>query len=203
MAGEQRNFDIAVVGTMIVSIVGAIESLEVDKGVAALWGAGGAVVTAIIGYWKARSADANARKVATIAADAALATNAKSVFVERVTAERAVWRRELRDHGAELVALLRWSAHRHSIDWHRVLRLCSEISMRLNPSGRDPDISGEQKHALDRQIHALLDEILLTSAKRRADHQRIGDALEIAIAKLLKQEWDKSKIEALDGKLAN
>ena len=40
------------------------------------------------------------------------------------------------------------------------------------------------------------------SARAQRDHQRLGDALEIAVAKLLKQEWDKSKQEAIDGKLA-
>lgn len=199
MTRESLKSDLPIIATTIITAVTAVASLTVDKNLALAVTAVGSIVAAFISYMKARGADANARRVASIAADALTNANAKTVFVESVTAERAVWRKEMREVATALVAAMRWSANRHRIDWEKVYLLCSEIRLRLNPAGRELPRPSEDKHPLDRTIHALLDEIVDSSSKDRTYHRGYADSLEAAMAKLLKQEWDKSKQEAVDG----
>jgi hypothetical protein len=195
MTIESLKSDLPIIVTTVFTALAAIISFPFDKNLAVAFTAFGSVIAAFISYMKAR-------KVATIAADAIINTNAKTVFVESVTAERAIWRREMREATTVLTAALRWSAKRHRIDWEKVYLLCSEIRLRVNPAGRDVVENKNGEHQRDRAIHSLLDKIITTSSKDREAHCDYAEELEAAMANLLKQEWDKSKQEAIDGCVA-
>lgn len=200
MTDEPKSLELPVAATLIITVISTVAALPFDKNLATAFTALGAIATAVLSFVKSRSTDKNARRVANIAANALVLTNSRSVFAERVTAERAVWRSELRGLGSCLVTLLRWSARRQKIDWQEALRCASGIRLRLNPLGRGAAPAGIDLHPLDREAHHLLDEIMATSPRDRGDHRRFADALEIVLAKLLKQEWDKSKSEATAGR---
>ena len=133
---DEPNFsprtDLPVIIAAFGTAVAAVVAVRVDHNLATVATAAGAVVTSLLGYLKARRADANAQTVARIAADAVMGTNAKTVLVETVTAERAVWRRELRAAAAELATALRSSSARRPFDATRLDHLISEIRLRLN-----------------------------------------------------------------------
>ncbi|MBB4146383.1 hypothetical protein ACFSUK_25790 [Sphingobium scionense] len=56
-------------------------------------------------------------------------------------------------------------------------------------------------HDADRAVHLLLDAIANAGKSGTAPHAMLADQLEERMAALLKGEWDKSKLEAVSGKL--
>lgn len=192
--------DITVFASAAATIVAAVAAVKIDHNAATVATALGAVFTALIGYRKARRAELNAVEVARIGADATLDTNAWTVLVQTVTSERAVWRREMRSASTELTTILREEEPKPERNWTRVDRLGSEIRLRLNPAGRKPD-SATGRHALDHAVHTALDVVTAPDRKVLTHRSESADALERAIADLLKQEWTKSKREAVTGRL--
>lgn len=190
--------DLPIILSSVGTIIVAIAAVKIDHNLATVATAGGAVITALIGYRKAARADANSRAVAHIGADATLDTNARTVLVQTVTAERAVWRREMRSAAAELVTILRELDPTPSRDWTRIDRLDSEIRLRLNPAGRGTAGEGGE-HALDNAVHTALDTLEGLDRKAGGKHAGPADVLERAVADLVKHEWDKSKEEAVSG----
>lgn len=192
--------DIPVIASSIATAIAAIAAVRIDHNLATVATAAGAVVTALIGYRKTSRVEANARAVARIGADATLDTNARTVLVQTVTSERAVWRREMRSAAAELATILREADPTPARDWTRADRLGSEIRLRLNPAGRE-DAAAGGRHTLDHAVHASLDAIRRLDRKAGGNHDGSADTLERATADLVKHEWDKSKGEAVTGRL--
>jgi hypothetical protein len=205
MTVELDRSDLTVVVSSVVAAAGLVSSLTFDKTLGTIMTAAGVIVTAIFGYLKARRAEASARRnaldVAGISAGAAIDTNAKTVLVQTVTAERAKWRSELREVVTELTALLRASAKNEEVIWQKVDQLRSGVRLRLNPAGRGPAPIGIDKHEKDRQIHDDLDALDQAGHDGKAQHAVIAERLERHMADILKQEWDVSKVEAVTGKL--
>jgi hypothetical protein len=149
-----------------------------------------------------KSARDSARDVANIAATTSTDNTAKTVLVQTVTAERAKWRAEMRDHVERLVALL--NAHERGgpeADWEQVDRLRTGVRLRLNPTGRKPSPAGGDMHEADRAVHQVLDAIAAAGKSETTVHAGLAARLEEHMAALLKSEWDKSKNEAVSGKL--
>lgn len=142
------------------------------------------------------------RIAAEVAAAAEIATNDKSIFVGSVTSERAIWRREVRIAATSAVSLLRSSGSGDKINWLDIYVACSDISLRLNPVTRQPLNVGQGEHLNDRAVQVAVDNILLSPRRDRREHVRLAMALEIAVQKVLKQEWQVSKKEAKTGTLA-
>ena len=202
----------AAVGTAT-AIAGILAHLKFDNSITMALTATGVIATALSGYFKSRSAAKSAREseksardsardVANIAATTATDNNAKTVLVQTVTAERAKWRAEMRDHVERLVALLRaYERGDSEADWEQVDRLRTGIRLRLNPNARTPPPTGGDKHEADRAVHQVLDAITAAGKSGMAMHAGLADRLEEHMAVLLKGEWDKSKNEAVSGKL--
>lgn len=202
----------AAVGTAT-AIAGILAHLKFDNSITMALTATGVIATALSGYFKSRSAAKSAREseksardsardVANIAATTATDNTAKTVLVQTVTAERAKWRAEMRDHVERLVALLRtYERGGSEADWERVDRLRTGIRLRLNPNARTPPPTGGDKHEADRAVHQVLDAITAAGKSGMAMHAGLADRLEEHMAVLLKGEWDKSKNEAVSGKL--
>ena len=202
----------AAVGTAT-AIAGILAHLKFDNSITMALTATGVIATALSGYFKSRSAAKSAREseksardsardVANIAATTATDNTAKAVLVQTVTAERAKWRAEMRDHVERLVALLRaYERGGSEADWERVDRLRTGIRLRLNPNARTPPPTGGDKHEADRAVHQVLDAITAAGKSGMAMHAGLADRLEEHMAVLLKGEWDKSKNEAVSGKL--
>lgn len=205
MAVKLDRSDLIVVVSSVVAAAGVVSSLTFDKTLGTIMTAAGVILTAIFGYLKARRAEASARQnaldVAGISAGAAIDTNAKTVLVQTVTAERAKWRSELREVVSELSALLRASARNEDVKWQKVDQLRSGVRLRLNPAGRGPAPTGIDKHEMDRQIHDDLDALDQAGHDGKAQLAVIAERLERHMADILKQEWDVSKVEAVTGKL--
>lgn len=197
--------DLPAIASTIVATAGVVASLKFDPTIGTVLTGLGVIATAVLGYVKARRAEAatrrNAIDVANISANATIDTNAKTVLVQTVTAERAKWRSELREVVTNLTALLRASARGEVIDWQEVDRLRGGVRLRLNPKGREAAPTGGDGHSLDRVIHADLDALGQVRPTGAAQHDEIADRLERHMADLLKQEWDVSKDEAVSGKL--
>ena len=198
---EITREDFAFGATAIVSAATVIAGLSFDKSLVTALGAAGTIATAVFGYLKARRAEATALAVAQVGADAAIETNSKTVLVGSVTSERAKWRAEMREISAELMALLRASARGERIEWRRVDRLRIDVQLRLNPKGREPATATGDNHKIDRRLHTQLKRLRSSGARDRGVHGTIAGELEDDIADLLKGEWEKSKEEAVDGKL--
>ncbi|KQN14082.1 hypothetical protein [Sphingomonas sp. Leaf30] len=197
--------DLSAIASTVVAVVGVVASLKIDPTIGTVTTAVGVIATTGFGYLKARRAEAATRKnaidVANISAGATIDTNAKTVLVQTVTAERAKWRSELREVVTELTALLRASARGETFEWQEVDRLRGGVRLRLNPKGRGAAPTGVDEHPLDRLIHADLDALGQTGPAGTGQHDGIADRLELHMADLLKQEWDVSKDEAVTGKL--
>lgn len=197
--------DLPAIASTVVATAGVVASLKFDPTIGTVITAIGVIATAVLGYVKARRAEAatrqNAIDVANISASAMIGTNAKTVLVQTVTAERAKWRSELREVVTDLTALLRASARGETVDWQKVDRLRSGVRLRLNPKGRGAVPTGVDGHPLDRVIHADLDALGQAGPAGTGEHHGIADRLERHMADLLKQEWDVSKDEAVSGKL--
>lgn len=145
---------------------------------------------------------AGAQVAATVAANAEIATSDKSIFVDSITSERAIWRTELRTATVNVTTALRASAKRLKVDWSTVLQGCTEITLRLNPVTRAELQPGDQKHAKDRAVYVAVDAVLATTPRDRGAHEGLAAELEKAVQSLLKQEWQVSKNEARSGLLA-
>jgi hypothetical protein len=196
-----------------IAIVGVLADLKFDSSFTMALTAIGVIATALLSYFKSRSAARSARvseksardsarDVANIAATTSADNTAKTVLVQTVTAERAKWRAEMRDQTEQLAALLR--AHErggNEIDWERFDRLRTGIRLRLNPIGRTPAPAGGDTHNFDRQVHKVLNAIATGGKSETVLHAALADQLEEHMAGLLKGEWDKSKCEAVSGKL--
>lgn len=147
--------------------------------------------------------EARGRQVAAeVKAQASLAVGDKAVLVDAVTKERARWRSELREVAARLVAHLRASGSGRQYPFEEVQRLRAEIVLRLNPAGRPGMKLEPGEHELDRKIHLILDGLWADDGTPRPEHVDMAAALEVAVQRLLKQEWTVSKKEAVDGVLA-
>lgn len=199
------------VGT-VTTIAGVLADLKFDNSFTSALTAVGVIVTALASYWKSRSAAKSAREsekaahasadsVAKIAAKASTDNTSKTVLVQTVTAERATWRAEMREHTSALVKLLHASARSEEVPWTEVDRLRTGIRLRLNPAGRGPATKTPDKHALDRAVHTVLDELTTAGSNGAALHGGIADALELSMAPVLKGEWEVSKEEAVTGEL--
>lgn len=201
------------VGT-IIAIAGILAHLKFDSSVTSALTATGVIATALSSYFKSRSAVKSAREseksardsardVANIAATTSTDNTAKTVLVQTVTAERAKWRAEMRDYVERLVAFLRaYERGEGEADWEQVDRLRTGIRLRLNPSARTPPPMGGGIHEADRAVHQVLDSITAAGKSGMALHSELADRLEEHVAVLLKGEWDKSKNEAVTGKLS-
>lgn len=213
MNTDVSKADIGVAVGTATAIVGILAHLKFDSSVTTALAAGGVIATALSSYFKSRSAAKIAREseksardsvreVANIAATTSADNTAKTVLVRTVTAERARWRAEMRDQTERLAVLLR--AHERGgpeADWEQVDRLRTGIRLRLNPIGRAPPRAGGDTHDADRAVHHLLDSIATAGKSETAPHAALADQLEKHMAALLKGEWDKSKSEAVSGKL--
>lgn len=119
----------------------------------------------------------------------------KSVYVSAVTTERAKWREELRSN----VALFIQTSSEESVDISELRRLKAEIVLRLNPRSRDPGM--QEKHKYDFQIIKSIEQAVSDiGAGTNTDIVPLLITLELNAQELLKQEWEKSKAEALAGR---
>lgn len=205
MDNQLSKIDLGFGLSTITTVAGILAHLKFDPTVATTITALGAIATAVFGFLKARNAEKSARnsarEVADIAAKVSADNTSKTVLVETVTAERAKWRAEMREYVERLVALLESSSRGETVDWSEVDRLRTGIRLRLNPAGRLPGPAGGDRHATDRTLHALLDELMGAGAGGTLD-PTLSARIEEAMATLLKGEWDKSKVEAVSGQLA-
>jgi hypothetical protein len=118
----------------------------------------------------------------------------KDIYVTAITNERARWRDDLRRAVARFCS--QSVEARPSIAALQELR--TEIVLRLNPNALDPHFS--EKHQLDREIASEVDSIFETvlESSTKVPFARLR-ALERSTQRLLKQEWEVSKREALLG----
>jgi hypothetical protein len=119
----------------------------------------------------------------------------KNVYVTAVTNERAKWREELRRSVSEFA--------KASIEpipsAPELLRLKTDIILRLNPRAREPAMAA--KHAFDLKIMNAVNTIYAAATSgQTADVQKTLGDLELNAQELLKQEWQKSKEEAIAGR---
>ena len=208
MSNNVTKADVGVAVGTITAIVAALADLKFDSSVTKALTAAGVIATALLSYLKsrsaARSARESAREEANIAAAASIDNTAKTVLVQTVTAERAKWRAEMRDQTERLAALLR--AHERGepeVDWVQFDRLRTGIRLRLNPTERTPAPASGDSHGADRAVHQALDAIAKAGKLGTSPNTELADQLEEYMAVLLKGEWDKSKREAVSGKLGS
>lgn len=208
MSIDVTKADVGVVVGTVTAIVGVLADLKFDSSVTTALTAAGVIATALASYFKSRSAAKNAQKsareVANIAATASMDNTAKTVLVQTVTAERAKWRAEMRDQTEQLAALLRTDERGGpEVDWVQFDRLRTGIRLRLNPTGRTLAPAGDDTHDADRAVHQVLDAIANAGKSGASPNTELADQLEEYMAALLKGEWDKSKREAVSGKLGS
>jgi len=184
---SKADFGVAV-GTAT-AIAGILAHLKFDNSVTTALTATGVIATALSGYFKSRSAAKSAREseksardsardVANIAATTSTDNTAKTVLVQTVTAERAKWRAEMRDHVERLVALLRaYERGGSEADWEQVDRLRTGIRLLLNPNARTPPPTGGDMHEADRAVHQVLDAITAAGKSGMALHAGLADRL--------------------------
>lgn len=119
----------------------------------------------------------------------------KTVYVTAVTNERAKWREELRRSVSEYA--------KAAVEAHpsvpELLRLKTDIILRLNPRARDPGM--REKHKFDVEVMNAVNAIYATASASSTQGLQVQlAALESGAQELLKQEWEKSKAEALAGR---
>lgn len=128
----------------------------------------------------------------------ALRNNNKNILIKTVTEERAKWRTELRDTCAEFSKLVYAQTNNANENYmSRIVELKAHIKLRTNPSSKP-------EHKLDQEIINGSQEIV-TLLGINAENNEITEKLEKLesnVQKLLKQEWDKSKGEAVSGQIA-
>ncbi|MGV3681655.1 MAG: hypothetical protein ACO1PM_18330 [Acidovorax sp.] len=119
----------------------------------------------------------------------------KDIFVASVTHERAKWREDLRQNVAEYLK----QCVSTTPDIPELIRLKTDIILRLNPRARDSGM--EEKHKFDLEImqavNALFNQVAQASIPLTNPTLAV---LEKATQELLKQEWQKSKDEAAMGR---
>lgn len=124
-------------------------------------------------------------------------TTRKTSFINIVTSQRVKWIEQLRQDISSFSGLTRTSSLEGKPQEYEVLkeidRLRHVIRLRLNP---------EENH--DRRIEQLLAEIpKLTDISKRDRLTQALEELTVTSQKLLKQEWEKVKLEAEQGNLKN
>lgn len=141
------------------------------------------VVTAVVAYKAATRTYSQTTKDAD-----------KSVYVSAVTTERAKWREDFRSNVADFVKAS-WQAN---VDLPELRRLKAEILLRLNPRSLDPGMHEKHKYdfAIIKSIEAIFSHF---SGGPTAEIPTTLAILERNAQELLKQEWEKSKAEALAG----
>jgi hypothetical protein len=150
----------------------------------------GALASIVVAWIAAHVTVKNTLKTA----EASTETNNKTLFVTAITAERAKWRHELRLATAEFVRLAHEGLAGTAADFlpklheHRLL-----IFLRVNPNAN---------HKTDAAILAAVKKIPgLVRDGRKDKALSCLAALETSVQTLLKAEWEKSKTEAITGKL--
>lgn len=120
----------------------------------------------------------------------------RNLLVATVTAERAVWRSDLRIATVELSEVTLLALDKPTVEMlAEAHRKRLEIKLRLNPSRAD-------EHRLDREISDALHALGLALERAKAIEARTQLLkVETLVQELLKQEWDKSKREANSGEL--
>ena len=131
-------------------------------------------------------------------ANVALRNNNRNILIKTVTEERAKWRNELRLVCAEFSKLVYEQISDSSLNHRpRINELKTHIKLRVNPSQKS-------KHLLDQNIIGLSQSIV-DELDKKVNTDRVKRellSLEAEIQQLLKNEWDKSKGEAVKGKVA-
>jgi hypothetical protein len=119
----------------------------------------------------------------------------KSILIKTVTEERAKWRNDLRDVFGEFSKLTYEQVNNsNASNKPRIYELKSNIVLRVNY---------KRKHKLDSDI-VRLSEIIVASLDNGSSKElvlRDLNLLEEKLQQLIKQEWDKSKEEAVTGKI--
>jgi len=119
----------------------------------------------------------------------------KDIFVASVTNERAKWREDLRKNVAEYLK----QCVSPTPDMPELIRLKTDIILRLNPRARD--VGMVERHKFDLQIMQAVNTLFnqVTQASIPLTNPTLAE-LEKATQELLKQEWQKSKDEAATGR---
>ena len=128
----------------------------------------------------------------------AFKTNNKNLLIKTVTDERAKWRSELREVCGEFVKLVyEQVSSSDAVNKPRINELKVQMKLRVNPSQ-------EENHILDQNIISISQEIVNLIEQGFEKNEVIEKLIELEgyVQALLKQEWDKSKSEAVDGKLS-
>ena len=139
---------------------------------------------------------------ARFGAQAGKANADKAIFVQHVTAERAVWREAMRDLVVDLTAELRRGAvsPARPVNWRKVYVARAGIVLRLNPACREVCVR-DDRHELDRRLFMALQDLVSARHSPRPEWLLKTDAVEEAAQRLIKKEWDRSKDEARTGRL--
>ncbi|MBD8640238.1 hypothetical protein [Sphingomonas sp. CFBP 13733] len=126
----------------------------------------------------------------------------KAIFVQHVTAERAVWRGAMRDLVVDLTAELRRGAvsPARPVNWRKVYAARAGIVLRLNPACREAGSPGD-RHELDRRLFQALQDLISARHHPRPEWLVRADAVEEAAQRLIKKEWERAKDEARSGRL--
>jgi len=128
----------------------------------------------------------------------AFKTNNKNLLIKTVTDERAKWRSELREICGEFVKLVYEQVSVAGVsNGPRINELKVLMKLRVNPSQED-------KHALDKNIISVSQNIVNLIEGNFEKSEVITKLIELEghVQCLLKQEWDKSKQEAVNGRLS-
>lgn len=140
----------------------------------------------------ARLAANSDQQAAMINAKTEVYNSDKAIYVEQVTAERGVWRSDLRRETATVVAWL-YCPDQYLSTINIAL---SNIALRLNPIGRSKQVGEREDHPLDRDIFIVIAEIREKLVLPFTAAPTLALKLECAVGPLLKQEWTVSKTEA-------
>jgi hypothetical protein len=133
-----------------------------------------------------------------ITARVALQNNNKNLLIKTVTDERAAWRKEIRNTCAEFVKLFYEQINGSRVNNKpRINELKVHLKLRVNPNT-------DHKNHLDKSIIEISQELVDILDKEHSKEDILNKLaqLENKIQELLKQEWEKSKGEALTGELA-
>ncbi|GAA3705090.1 hypothetical protein GCM10022421_10030 [Oceanisphaera sediminis] len=122
----------------------------------------------------------------------------KNIFTISVTNERAAWRSELREKTAEFIEL-GYQFIEGSGKLSELGSVRSHIIMRLNPKAWKYSL----QHSLDHKVLKAVNSIYVECERERLNINKLKSdiaSLEKHVQNLLKHEWDKSKIEAIEGR---
>lgn len=150
----------------------------------------GIIVTAAIGIWNAINL---------------LKTNKKTAFINTVTSERVKWLDKLRDNISTFAGITHtWTRDLHQTS-EEATKLVSEIDklrylirLQLNPK----EVDGQPN--VDKRIETLIAKIpTLTDIHFRDELDEAINQLMLESQELLKNEWEKVKLESKNGELKN